>query len=177
MRGLLAAAIVAASLVLSGCGGSEVVRDPITAQQARSEVIDAARDIATILHADMADIAEAKFSYESCNDQGDPPFRGKVDLLLWMPGVPHNQPADTKAVIGTLTAHGWSTDSDFVSHSPTLRKDMINTIVTVAHPRHPGDTLGAHFLAQVYGECRDTADHRVDRSILPVDVVDEMRPS
>lgn len=168
------AVAVTASLALSACGGGEIVRDPITPEQARAEVIDAARDIATILH---AEVAEAKFSYESCNDQGDPPFRGTVNLLLWMPGIPHNQPADPKTVIQSLTAHGWSANSNFVSHSPALRKDDINTIVTVAHPPPPGETLGAHVIAQVDGECRDTFDHRTNRSILPVDVQSEVQPS
>jgi hypothetical protein len=153
--------------------GSDFASDPITAQQARAGVVNAARDIATILH---ADIAEAKFSYESCNDQGDPPFRGKASLLLWMPGIPHDQVVDPAKVIHALTAHGWSTDSDFVSHSPTLRENDINTIVTITHPPSPGKTLGAHVIADVDGPCRDTVDNRTDRSILPVDVHGELQP-
>lgn len=167
------AAVVTAGLALAACGGGEPVADPITPQQARAEVVDAARDITTILH---AQVAEAKFSYESCNDQGDPPFRGTVSLLLWMPGIPHNQPADSKTVIQTLTGHGWSTDSKFVSHSPALRKGEINTIVTVAPPPPAGETLGAHVIAHVEGQCRDTFDHRTDHSILPVDVQNEVQP-
>jgi hypothetical protein len=168
------AVAITASVALSACGGGEPVKDPITSQQARAEAIDAARDIATILH---AEIAEASFSYESCNDQGDPPFRGTVTLRLWMPGVPHNQPVDPKAVIQSLTAHGWSDNPAFVSHSPALRKNNIDTTVTVTHPPPPGETLGAHVVAQVDGECRDTFDHRTDRSILPVDVSNEVQPS
>ena len=168
------AVVIAASLALSACGGGEPVRDPITPQQARDEAIDAARDIATILRAEIID---AKFSYESCNDQGDPPFRGTVTLRLWMPGIPHNQAADPKTVIQSLTAHGWSADPDAVSHSPALRKNHIDTTVTVTHLPPPGETLGAHVVARVDGECRDTFDHRTDRSILPVDVSNEVQPS
>lgn len=174
MRNRLAAVAVAASLVLSACTGSEFVRNPITPDEARTDVVNAARDIVTILH---ADVAEATFSYESCNDQGDPPFRGKVRLLLWMPGVPHDQAADPTTVLHALTSHGWSTDSDFVSHSPTLRKDDINTIVTVAHLPRPGHSLGAHVIAEVDGACRDTFDHRTDRSILPIDIHGDVQAS
>jgi hypothetical protein len=169
-----AVVMVMATLALSACGGGEPVQNPITPQQARAEAIDAARDIVTILH---AEIAEATFSYESCNDQGDPPFRGAVSLRLWMPGIPHDQPADSTTVIQSLTAHGWSANPDFHSHSPALRKNNINTIVTVTHPPPPGETLGAHVIAQVDGECRDTVDHRTDHTILPVDVSGEVQPS
>jgi hypothetical protein len=93
--------MVAASVALCACGGGEPVPNPITAEQARTEAIDAARDIATILHADIVD---AKFFYESCNDQGDPPFRGTVNLRLWMPE--HDQSADATTVIQSLTAQG-----------------------------------------------------------------------
>ena len=165
--------VLSASLALSACGGSEPVQNPITPQQARAEAISAARDIATILH---ATIVEAKFSYESCSDQGDPPFRGTVNLRLWMPGIPHDQPVDPKTVIPSLTANGWSANPDFHSHSPALRKNNINTIVTVTHPPPPGETLGAHVIAQVDAECRDTFDHRTDHSILPVDVAAEVQP-
>lgn len=170
----LAAVMVAASLALSACGSGESVKDPITAEQARAEVVEAARDIVTILHADVVD---AKFSYESCNDQGDPPFRGAVILRLWMPGIPHDQPTDPNTVIHSLTAHGWSDNPDFHSHSPALRKNDVDTIVTVTHPPPPGETLGAHVVAHVNGECRDTFDHRTDHSILPVDVANEVHPS
>lgn len=176
MIGLIrpAAVMVAASLALSACGGGEPVQNPMTPAQARTEAVDAARDIVAILH---AEIVEAKFSYESCNDQGDPPFRGTVNLRLWMPGIPHDQPADPTTVIQSLTAHGWSTNPDFHSHATALQKNNINTIVTVTHPPPPGETLGAHVIAQVDGECRDTFDHRSDHSILPVDVANEVQPS
>jgi hypothetical protein len=35
---------------------------------------------------------------------------------------------------------------------------------------------GAHVVAHVDGECRDTFDYRTDHSILPVDVASEMQP-
>jgi hypothetical protein len=76
----------------------------------RAQVVDAARDIITVLH---GEVTEATFSYESCNDQGEAPFRGVVDLSFWMPGVPHNEPADPQKVIKGLVADGWSTNSAF----------------------------------------------------------------
>lgn len=87
----IAVAASAVSLFLSGC--SEV-RNPIAPPHARAQVI-AARDIVQALH---AEVTEANFSYESCNDQGEAPFRGVVNLSFWMPGVPHHQAVDPQAV-------------------------------------------------------------------------------
>ncbi len=166
----IAAGAAVIGLALSGCAE---VRDPITPQQARAEVIEAARDITSSL---QFEVSEAKFSYESCNDEGEPPFRGVVNVLYWAPGVPHNQPVDPQQVIRLLAAHGWSTDSDFTSHSPTLRKNKINIIVTVSPHPPAGVELGAHVGVNVDGQCRDTFDHRSDRSILRVDVRNEIQP-
>jgi hypothetical protein len=166
------AAAAATCLVISGCG-AEVVGNPIAPQDARAEVIGAARDITTILH---ADVTEARFRYESCNDQGDPPFKGVVRMSFWILGHPHNQPVDSQEVIKPLEAQGWSADSDFVSHSPTLRKNNINIILTVVPAPRPGKQLVSHVAVEVDGECRDTFDHRTDRSILPIDVRAEVQP-
>ena len=57
-------------LALSGCG--DTVSNPVSPPAARSQVVDAARDIVTALH---AQVTEATFSYESCNDQGQAPQR------------------------------------------------------------------------------------------------------
>jgi hypothetical protein len=170
-RKAAAAAIMGFSLALAGCG--DIVLDPISPQQARAEVVDAARDIVTTLH---AEVTEALFSYESCNDQGEPPFRGVVGLSLWMPGVPHDQPANPQTVIKALVADGWSTDSDFISHSPTLRKNKVNIILNVV-PRPPASVkLNSHVGVDINGQCRDTFDHRKDDSILGVNIKNELQP-
>jgi hypothetical protein len=141
---------------------------------ARAQVVDAARDIVNALH---GEVTEATFSYESCNDQGEAPFRGVVNLRFWMPGVPHNQAADPQAVIKGLVADGWSTDSDFKSHGPTLKKNGVNIILTIAPQPPPAITLGSHVGVKVDGECRDMSDHRTDGSTSPVDVSKEIQQS
>jgi hypothetical protein len=135
-------------------------------------VVDAARDIVNALH---GEVTEAAFSYESCNDQGEAPFRGVVELSFWMPGVPHNQPADAQAVIKGLVADGWSTDSDFKSHGPTLVKNAVNVILTIAPEPPASNDLVRHVGVKVDGECRDTSDHRTDGSTAPVDISKEVQ--
>ncbi len=157
--------------VVSGCAE---VPDPISLETARTEVIDAARDILATLHGELT---EARFHYESCNDQGEPPFRGLVRMSFWLPGVRHDQPVAPQQVIEPLVAHGWGTDSNFRSHSPTLRKDKVNVILDVV-PRPPaGVKLTSHAGVEVAGQCRDTFDHRTDDSILSVDVEKELKQS
>jgi hypothetical protein len=171
MRKAAAAVIIGLPLALAGCG--DIVLDPISPQQARAEVVDAARDIVSALH---AEVTEARFRYESCNDQGEPPFRGVVRMAFWMPGVPHDQPVNPQTVIKALLADGWSTDPRLISHSPTLRKGKVNIILGVV-PRPPaGVKLNSHVGVKLDGQCRDTFDHRKDNSILGVNIKNELQP-
>lgn len=165
-----AIAAVSIGLALSGCG--EDVSHPMPPTQARAQVVAAARDIVNALH---AQVTEATFSYESCNDQGEAPFRGVVDLSFWMPGVPHNQSVEPQAVIKGLVADGWSTDSDFKSHGPTLKKNGVNIILTIAPIPPPSIDLVRHVGADINGECRDMSDHRTDGSTAPVDISKEIQ--
>jgi hypothetical protein len=170
-RGRTARVAAVIALALSGCANA--VSNPISPQQARAQVVDAARDIVATLR---AEVTEATFRYESCNDQGDAPFRGVAKVSFWMPGVPHNQSVDPQAVIGPLVRDGWSTNSDFTSHAPTLRKDKVNVILTVLPAHFPaGVERKSHAWVDVNGECRDTFDHRTDDSILPVDIKNEVQ--
>lgn len=57
------------------------------------------------------------------------------------------------------------TDSDFVSHGQTLKKNG----VTIAPQLPPAVTLMQHVGVRVDGECRDTTDHRTDGSTAPVE--------
>jgi hypothetical protein len=165
-----AVAAVSIGLTLGGCG--QAVRYPLSPLDARRQVIDAARDIIGDLH---GEVIKATFSYESCNHQGQPAFRGVVNLSFWMPGVPHNEPADPQTLIHGLVADGWSTNSDFASHGPMLQKNGINATLSIApHPPASID-LVRHVGVKVDGECRDTSDHRTDGSTAPVDISNEIQ--
>jgi hypothetical protein len=63
---------------------SEIVLNPMSPQEARRQVIDVSRQVASDLG---GEVVEAEFGYDSCNDQGEAPFRGHNRLLLWMPGA------------------------------------------------------------------------------------------
>ncbi|MBU8827786.1 hypothetical protein KL859_33635, partial [Mycolicibacterium goodii] len=78
-------AAITATLLVSGCGVLNKFDfrgrpDPITPEQSKAQVLDAARDIVNTIH---LDIVKAVFWRSSCNDQGDPPYRS--ELLISRP--------------------------------------------------------------------------------------------
>lgn len=153
--------------VLAAGGCSDAVTNPLSPEQARAQVMDAARQIVSTLG---ADVVSADFFFDSCSDQGRGPYRGRVKFWFWMPGD-HGTAVAPAAVIDPLTASGWQSDSDAKSHAPTLKRDGVDAIVTVA-PQPAGN---GHAGVDVLGECRDTHDHDADRTNVPEDVTAQLR--
>ena len=88
-----------------------------------------------------------------------------------MPGSDQGTPVPPTAVIDPLTASGWQTDPDFKSHAPTLKRDGVDAVVSVA-PQPQGN---GHAGVELFGECRDTHDHDSDHTNIPEDVTSELR--
>lgn len=148
-----------ALLSLVGC--TETVSNPISPQDGRRQVIDVSRQVTSDLGGEVVD---AKFGYASCNDQGEAPFRAHSYLLLWMPGADRTREVSPDSVLERLRQHGWQTDPDFKSHGTTFKRDGQDVSVWVIPPPKPHDPPIAHVSVDVYGECRDTFDHRSDRT-------------
>lgn len=155
MTRIRVAAALLALLAVTGC--SDVVLNPISPQQARRQVIDVSRQVVTDLGAEVAD---AKFGYDSCNDYGKSPFRGHVSMGLWMPGADRTREVTSESVLSRLRDRGWQTDLDFHSHAATFKRDGVDVQVWVIPPPLPNDPPVAHVLIDVLGECRDNFDHR-----------------
>ncbi|MBY0387406.1 MAG: hypothetical protein K2X56_04685 [Mycobacterium pseudokansasii] len=69
-----------------------------------AQVIDPAKQIVKI--ADLRDVSGG-FGWESCNDQGDPTYGGRVGVSLSVPaGV--DQQAYFEQIAAKMVAHGWS---------------------------------------------------------------------
>ncbi|MCV7229963.1 hypothetical protein [Mycolicibacterium komossense] len=122
------------------------VSDPLTPDQSRAQVMDAGREVVTTLDLHVVDGA---FWHASCNDQGDPPFRGQLRIAY--PAAPTFD--DSKAQIAQMTDHlkasGWTGDPDFQSHGTVLQK---NNVVAVFGPQNASDPNPE---VMFYGECRD----------------------
>jgi hypothetical protein len=148
-----------ALLCVTGCGDG--VSNPISPQDARRQVVDASRQVVTDLR---AEVAKAKFGYDSCNDQGDAPFRGHGNLILWMPGADRASEVSPDTVLNSLRQRGWQADPDFASHGTTFTRDGVDVSVWIIPPPKPDSPPVGHVIVDVFGECRDAFDHRIDHT-------------
>ena len=73
-------------------------------EEAMAQVVEAARQI--VGSARLEDVTGA-FRFESCNDQGEPPYRGRVDMSFVMSdGVEPD--GFFEQIVATMVGHGWS---------------------------------------------------------------------
>ncbi|WP_216639747.1 hypothetical protein [Mycobacterium sp. 1164966.3] len=164
-RALLWAALVV-SLTLGGAfvvvsqlrpSPAEVLEhpaNPVTDDQSRAQVLDAAHQIVT-----LAGLRTTSAGYlpMSCKDRKDPPYQGAIYLTFAVPAdvAPEKY---FPAIATTLVSHGWlegpqpngRTDGRMVS------KDAVTAIV---YRDSDDPRLG---VLRLYGECRNMNDHRHD---------------
>lgn len=129
-------------------------QQPLSDDQTRAQVIDPAKQIVTT--AALQNVS-AVFGWESCNDQGDPPFRGRVDVSFDPPpGV--DQGAYFDQVAKTMVAHGWTAGAPQgrTSFGAVIHKDGV-----MASIGKSGGTVKAGSV-ELSGECRNMGDHRHD---------------
>ncbi len=123
-------------------------------EQSRVQAVGAAKHLVSVarLHA-----TNAGYLLMSCRDRDNPPYQGAVYLTFTIP-------SDTRAdiylpsVAKALMADGWVEGLPPGGHpySKSLSKDAVTALIY----RHDDDAnLG---IARVYGECRNTGDHRND---------------
>jgi hypothetical protein len=169
---LAAAALTAVVFVLGGCSSMFPFRHdpdhpahPLSDEQTKAQVIDPAKQIAKV--AGLQDVSGV-FGWESCNDQGDPPFRGRVDMGYDMPaGV--DRDAYFEQIAKTMIEHGWSDGPPPGLHpfGRVIHKEGVMAIIGV----HPG---GAQWgSVELSGECRNMGDHRHDGKWY--DIKDQLR--
>jgi hypothetical protein len=156
----LLVAIVTALAMVSGCSivnkFKDGVSDPMTPQEAKAQVIAAARDVVKTLQ--LKDVG-GTFRYEACSDEGKPPYRGLVQIDYAHSPTYEGSQAEVQSFVETLQRGGWSTDSGFASHAASLAKD---NVVTLLRPYAPNGSGGI----EVRGECRDVTDHRGNQDIV-----------
>jgi hypothetical protein len=145
----ITAALAAASL--SGCSlmssfTDDGVASPLTPEQSRAQVVDAATDI---VHRLQLTVVSANFSRASCNDQGDPPFRGEV--VIFYPSKPNLEEANAEAeqMAQRLRNAGWTSDDSFTSHATSLQKNNVEVVFYPANASVPQGHI------DLLGECRD----------------------
>jgi hypothetical protein len=145
-----ALAMVAAATLLSGCDTvtsmANGVTNPMTPEQSKAQVIAAATDVSKAVG---QPVASANFSRSSCNDQGDAPFRGVVNIFYAAPTDPAAAASEFDQMKQRLQSAGWAGDSEFKSHGTTLKKSDVDAVLL------PADASVAKVQITLYGECRD----------------------
>lgn len=153
VRRSVAMSIAAGALIvaLQSCSAirnlSDGVPDPLTPEQSRRQVVDAARQIATTLG--LADVS-ANFTRDSCNDQAVAPFRGLVGLNYDHAPTLEASRAEIQQMIGVLEQHGWGGPGDFHTHASAVSKQGVTAVFD---PYSPVQKSGGSI--SIYGECRD----------------------
>ncbi len=122
------------------------VSDSLTPEESKAQVIDAAKDIVATLD---LEVVEAFFWHASCNDQGEPPFRGRVRIAYPNAANFEESEREIAEMIERLRADGWDTAQDFHTHGSALQKNHV--IADLGGQNVSTRNRNIHVL----GECRD----------------------
>ncbi len=146
---------------VSGAGG-------LSDEQTRAQVVDPAKRLVDAAGWQRQNFS-AVFHFASCNDQGDPPYQGVVELgFVFPPGG--DQQAEVRRIAGLMVADGWS-DGPPPGQRPyghALHRGRLMAIVS-PNPNHPGEGD-----VKIYGECGNQTDHRGNGTLGLTDIADEL---
>jgi hypothetical protein len=127
---------------------------PFSDEQAVAQVVDPAKQIAKVA---ALQAISGGFSWESCNDQGAPPYRGRVDMTFQVPtGADRN--AYFEQIAKTMEANGWSAGPPPGQHvfGTAIHREGVLASIGIS------PFLGADGAVQLFGECRNMGSHRTD---------------
>lgn len=122
------------------------VSNPMTPEQSKTQVVDAAREIVGALD---LQVVRASFGHSSCNDDGVAPFRGEVGIAYPLAASFEQSDAEVAKMVQHLQSLGWTGDPDFHSHGAVLKKN--NVVAEFDSQNASSSYRGIH----LYGECRD----------------------
>ncbi|WP_231608794.1 hypothetical protein [Mycobacterium shottsii] len=173
--------VAMAVLVLGGCSLMRPHRPeidqpahPLSDQQARDQVIEPAKQIASF--AGLQD-PTGRFDFSSCNDQGDPPYRGLVSMSFAWPtddtgGYPAAAEPNTvfQQIATDMVAHGWSDGPppDWHPFGRVLNKNGVVAVLTQSSASGKGSI-------QLYGECLNTTNHRLEGTTMGSRIDEQLR--
>ena len=131
------------------------------------QVIDPAKQIVEV--AGLKDVFGG-FSFEACNDQGEPPYRGRLEVSFAIPGDIEPE-SYIRQIAHTMVqqGNGWY-------DGPPPGKRPFGTVI---HTDEVMAILSLHPVARedgairIFGECRNMVDHRND-AVKDVDVTDQL---
>jgi hypothetical protein len=160
---LLLVALVTVLVVLAGLlwlsnRGADEVRlqgEPMTDAQATGQVVGSARQIVGI--ARLQEVA-AGYAFVSCKNENEPPYQVAVYMNFRLPQS--NSVKYLRDVGASMAAHGWTPAPAMGEHfGQKLTKDGVTAIFYRSGNNTDFATM------RLYGECRNTADHRNDNPV------------
>ena len=136
---------------------------PMTDEQATEQVVDSAREIVAVARLQNVNGSNA---FLSCTSLHDPPYQAVIYLNFALPQT--NSVKRIREVAAAMVAHGWQEAPALGEHfGMKLTKDG----VTSTFHENPDDKKFAAM--RIYGECRNTSDHRNDNPAF-ADITDRL---
>ena len=128
---------------------------PMTDAQAAGQVLASARQI--VRTAQLKD-ATGGYAFVSCKNENEPPYQ--VAIYMTFP-LPQSNPVKYLRDVGAaMVAHGWTPAGSMGEH---FGQKLTRDGVTAIFYRSVNNTNFATM--RLYGECRNTADHRNDNPV------------
>jgi hypothetical protein len=137
------------------------LRTPFTPEQAKAQVVDAANEIVSVTNLPIVK-GKSRVYLDSCNDQGEAPFRGTA--VIWYSLAPSLQAAqsDTAAFLQALEKAGWTVLPPNYQGRPTITAQKDGVTVRFEVQGTPSQGTAARGIT-VRGECRDVTTTKKNR--------------
>jgi len=131
--------------------------------EAQAQVVALGREI---VQATQLQGVKAGFEFSSCNDQGDPPYKGWLQIAFDIPAGAN--PADyIKHIATTMQAQGWSA-------GPPANQSYVGTVISkggIAAQLGGPTSVSPKATIDIYGECRNMTNHHNDNKTNGGDIV------
>jgi len=152
-----ALAVVAGVLWLSdrGSDGVPLQGEPMTDAQAAGQVVASAKQIVST--AQLHDAAGG-YAFVSCKNENEPPYQVAIYMTFRLPQS--NSVKYLRDIGASMVAHGWTPAGSMGEH---FGQKLTRDGVTAIFYRSVNDMGFATM--RLYGECRNTADHRNDNPV------------
>jgi hypothetical protein len=131
---------------------TKIQGEPMTDAQAEDQVLASARQIVSA--AQLQDVTGG-YAFVSCQNETDPPYQATVYLNFRL--LQNNSVRYLRDVGASLVANGWVQAASTGEH---FGQKLTRGGVTAVFYQSDNDTDFATM--RLYGECRNTADHRHD---------------
>ena len=138
---------------------------PPSDAESRAQVVDTAKDV---VRATDLRVTYASFQWEWCNDQGDPPFHGRVDMAFEVPPGADSQGLGRQIAATLAELPGWAPGPPpgFQPAGDVVHRGGVMVIVGPGNYPERG-------AVEIYGEGRNMNDHRDDNEL--TDITAEVR--